>query len=83
MSTFRLYLQLDVVTQIYGNEGVTITDINYGTEVRTTERFFAAQRAQIRKIFWSRRLTMCSNTISTYYVFTTYDSARDETKAAG
>jgi len=41
MSRFRLYLQLDVtvVTQIHGNEGVT--NINYGTEVWTTERFVA------------------------------------------
>ena len=28
------------------------------------------------KIFWSHRLTVCSDPISTYYIFTTYDSAR-------
>ena len=40
-SRFTQYLQLDVtvtVTQIHGSEGVT--NINYGTEVWTTECFF-------------------------------------------
>ena len=45
-SRFRLYLQLDVavVTQIHGNEGVT--NINYGTEVRMTDQFVADRDLQ-------------------------------------
>jgi len=46
------------------------------TTAQKCGRWNGLLRTQIRKVFWSRRLTVCSDTISTYYIFATYDSAR-------
>jgi len=65
---------LSLVTQMHGNEGVT--NINYDTDVRTTERFVANADPQNILVSPIDGGYLCSDPISTYYNVTTYDSAR-------
>jgi len=59
---------------MHGKEGVTTN--NYSADMRTTERWVA--HADPQNILESPidGGYLCSGSISTYYIFTTYDSAR-------
>ena len=61
-------------------------NIKYGTDVRTTERFVADADPQNILESPIDGGYLCVDPISTYYIFTTYDSMWyniDDTKAAG
>ena len=68
---------LGVVTQMQGKETVTHT-IN-STDGRTTERRLACAHPQNILEPPSDDGYLCSDPISTYYIFTTYDSTRSIT----
>jgi len=59
---------------MHGNEGVI--DINYGTDVRTMEGFVVDADPQNILESPIDGEYLCSDPISTYYIFHTYDSVR-------
>jgi len=65
---------LGLVTQLHSNEGVT--NINYSTDVRTTKQWVADADPQniLESPIDGGYLGL--DAISTYYIFTTYNSAR-------